>query len=574
VLALGVLGACAIVLPFVGLGTRVAWTELPTLLTSQAATRALGLSLRTCVIATVISVCLGVPLALLLARQWRGVRVGRVLAVLPMTMPPVVAGIALLATLGKRGLLGRTLSVMDVQISFTTTAVVIAQVFVAMPYLVVTLEAALRSRDTHVETIARTLGAGPWTLLTRITLPLVGPALARGTALALGRSLGEFGATIAFAGSKEGVTRTMPLAIYLERENDTATSLALAVVLIAMSFLIVGATNISWPELVRRLPHPSHPSRRAQMSSPRSTTASRPVPTAPRGLDLHVSFASAQRNVTADLEVGAGRTLALIGPNGSGKSTVCGVVAGLLDAENGHRLLLYDDAQTIYKKSGAGLGFTLSSVGIKAQGRTTILRLNYRNTKEIIGFAYLFAQNKMQPHESGEDGVPLVEPEAAGVNGISPYIKECPDWQGELDYLARCLDKWLKDRIPPQDIAVICYNKEQCNDVAKLLKQKGICHSLHYGGSKKAYNPHDNAVAVFTMHSSKGLEFQRVMLMGICTLKHKDANQEADNTRLLYVAMTRAQNYLMITLSGSGLYQSRLLDSYRQFKQLNGNNAD
>ena len=339
VLALGVLGACAIVLPFVGLGTRVAWTELPTLLTSQAATRALGLSLRTCVIATVISVCLGVPLALLLARQWRGVRVGRVLAVLPMTMPPVVAGIALLATLGKRGLLGRTLSVMDVQISFTTTAVVIAQVFVAMPYLVVTLEAALRSRDTHVETIARTLGAGPWTLLTRITLPLVGPALARGTALALGRSLGEFGATIAFAGSKEGVTRTMPLAIYLERENDTATSLALAVVLIAMSFLIVGATNISWPELVRRLPHPSHPSRRAQMSSPRSTTASRPVPTAPRGLDLHVSFASAQRNVTADLEVGAGRTLALIGPNGSGKSTVCGVVAGLLDADGGRVLL-------------------------------------------------------------------------------------------------------------------------------------------------------------------------------------------------------------------------------------------
>ena len=342
VLALGVLGACAIVLPFVGLGTRVAWTELPTLLTSQAATRALGLSLRTCAIATAISVCLGVPLALLLARQWRGVRVGRVLAVLPMTMPPVVAGIALLATLGKRGLLGRTLSVMDVQISFTTTAVVIAQVFVAMPYLVVTLEAALRSRDTHVEMIARTLGAGPWTLLTRITLPLVGPALARGTALALGRSLGEFGATIAFAGSKEGVTRTMPLAIYLERENDTATSLALAVVLIAMSFLIVGATNISWPELLRRLPHPSHPShpsRRARASSPRSTTASRPVPTAPRGLDLHVSFASAQRNVTADLEVGAGRTLALIGPNGSGKSTVCGVVAGLLDADGGRVLL-------------------------------------------------------------------------------------------------------------------------------------------------------------------------------------------------------------------------------------------
>ena len=348
-LALALLGACAIVLPFVGLGTRVSWTELPTLLMSDAATRALGLSLRTCLIATAISVVLGVPLALLLSRQWPGVRIGRILTVLPMTMPPVVAGIALLSTLGKRSMLGSTLEALGVQISFTTTAVVIAQVFVSMPYLVVSLEAALRSRDTHAETIARTLGAREWTVLTRITLPLVGPALVRGTALALGRSLGEFGATIAFAGSKEGVTRTMPLAIYLERESDTATSLALAVVLIAMSFIIVGATNVSWPSAVARLPRPPRRSGATPSDPARAGRTARPVRPArtgdvdgaeagrraPRGRDLHVSFASAVRDVDVDLEVGAGRTAALIGPNGSGKSTVCEVVAGLLDADGG-----------------------------------------------------------------------------------------------------------------------------------------------------------------------------------------------------------------------------------------------
>ncbi len=348
-LALALLGVCAIVLPFVGLGTRVSWTELPTLLMSDAATRALGLSLRTCLIATAISVVLGVPLALLFSRQWPGVRIGRVLTVLPMTMPPVVAGIALLSTLGKRSMLGSTLEALGVQISFTTTAVVIAQVFVSMPYLVVTLEAALRSRDTHAETIARTLGAREWTVLTRITLPLVGPALVRGTALALGRSLGEFGATIAFAGSKEGVTRTMPLAIYLERESDTATSLALAVVLIAMSFIIVGATNVSWPSAVARLPRPPHRGGATPSDPARAGRTARPVRPArtggvdgaeagrraPRGRDLHVAFASAVRAVDVALEVGAGRTAALIGPNGSGKSTVCEVVAGLLDADGG-----------------------------------------------------------------------------------------------------------------------------------------------------------------------------------------------------------------------------------------------
>ena len=352
VTALAVLGGCAIVLPLVGMGTRVSWGQLPQLLATPSAQAALWLSIRTCLSSTVICVVLGVPLALLLARSWPGVRIARILAVLPMTMPPVVAGIALLSTLGNRGLLGAHLKEWGVPIAFSTTAVVIAQVFVSMPFLAVTLEAALRSRDKRAEVTARSLGAGPWRVLAQVTLPLATPALARGTALALGRSLGEFGATIAFAGSKEGVTRTMPLAIYLEREKDTATSLALAAVLIGLSFFIVGATNIDWGRVATHL----LPRHRLQEHQDHDTAASEPrgaqvstqgggerLSESPRGggrgQDLQVAFELPQRDVVVDLEVEAGRTTALIGPNGSGKSTVCSVVAGLLDAENGQVVL-------------------------------------------------------------------------------------------------------------------------------------------------------------------------------------------------------------------------------------------
>ena len=352
VTALAVLGGCAIVLPLVGMGTRVSWGQLPQLLATPSAQAALWLSIRTCLSSTVVCVVLGVPLALLLARSWPGVRFARVLAILPMTMPPVVAGIALLATFGRRGVFGAYLEAWDTPIAFTTTAVVLAQVFVAMPYLVVTLEAALRSRDTHAETTARTLGAGPWRVLTQVTLPLAAPAMARGTALALGRSLGEFGATIAFAGSREGVTRTMPLAIYLEKESDTATALALAVVLIGLSFIIVGATTVDWSGLVGALltarqerdgqevvPTSVLTSDEESASSAGTASAKAPQESIGRGQDLHVAFELPGRDVVVNLKVEAGRTTALIGPNGSGKSTVCSVVAGLLDAENGSVVL-------------------------------------------------------------------------------------------------------------------------------------------------------------------------------------------------------------------------------------------
>lgn len=364
VLLAALLGACAVVLPFVGLGVRVSWADLPEVLASGSARLALALSLRTCLASTAIALTLGVPLALVLARQWPGVRLCRILIVLPMTMPPVVAGIALLATLGKRGLLGEQLNAMGLQISFSTAAVVVAQVYVSMPYLVVTLEAALRSRDAHPETIARTLGAGPWTVLSRVTLPLVGPALARGTALAAGRSLGEFGATIAFAGSKEGVTRTVPLVIYLEREAEPRTSLALAVVLIALSFLVVAATAVNWRALFgHRLGGFRSSGERSSLTRVDGAGSSTPrgaghggeaAREAGRGEALQVSFARQHRGITVDLSVGAGRVLALVGPNGSGKSTVCEVVCGLLRASNG-RVRLGDsllDAPGLFVPAG------------------------------------------------------------------------------------------------------------------------------------------------------------------------------------------------------------------------------
>lgn len=334
---LGIIAALAIVTPLIGVGLRVPWGQIPTLLGGESAQIALWLSLRTALISTLVSLILGVPLALALAHQWPGVGLARIVVVLPMTMPPVVAGIALLATFGRRGWLGPSLQEAGISIAFSTTAVVLAQVFVSMPFLVVTLEAALRSRDCQAERMARTLGAGSLTVLMRITLPLVAPALARGTALALGRALGDFGATLTFAGSLEGTTRTMPLAIYLERESDADTAMALAVVLVVTSALLVGLTALpggwiyhlrTWAErqLFKKLDAAG-----ASSSAPSSSAHIQPAyPTKP-GSSVELVAKLPERSIdNARLEVRPGQFLTLIGPNGCGKSTLCLMIAGLL----------------------------------------------------------------------------------------------------------------------------------------------------------------------------------------------------------------------------------------------------
>lgn len=233
-------GAAFVLLPLAAIVARVEWPEFLGLVSSESAQAALWLSLRTATVSTLACLVLGVPLALVLARtSFPGQGLLRSLVLLPLVLPPVVGGIALLYTFGRRGLLGETFDVLGVQVAFSTTAVVLAQTFVALPFLVVSLEGALRTGGERYEVVAASLGAGPTTVLRRVTLPLVLPGLASGAVLSFARALGEFGATITFAGSLQGVTRTLPLEIYLQRETDADAAVALSLLLVVVAVLVM-----------------------------------------------------------------------------------------------------------------------------------------------------------------------------------------------------------------------------------------------------------------------------------------------------------------------------------------------
>jgi molybdate transport system permease protein len=224
--------------------TRVNWAEFFPLITSESSVAALWLSLRTSIAATLLCIVFGIPMALVLARsRFPGQRLLRSLVLLPLVLPPVVGGIALLYTFGRRGLLGSTLQFLGIDIAFSTAAVIMAQTFVALPFLVLSLEGALRTVGTRFEAIGATLGARPTTVLRRITLPLVTPALISGAVLSFARALGEFGATLTFAGSLQGTTRTLPLEIYLQREVDPDAAVALSLVLIVVAVIVVGLAH-------------------------------------------------------------------------------------------------------------------------------------------------------------------------------------------------------------------------------------------------------------------------------------------------------------------------------------------
>jgi molybdate transport system permease protein len=242
------LGVLFLVLPLAGLVARAPWTTLPQRLTQPGVLTALRLSLQTATLATVVCLVLGVPLAWLLARaEFPGRRLLRALVTVPLVLPPVVGGVALLLVFGRNGLLGGWLdTTFGITLPFTTTGVVVAEAFVAMPFLVIAVEGALRGADARYEEAAATLGADRWTTFTHVTLPLVAPGIAAGAVLCWARALGEFGATITFAGNYPGQTQTMPLAVYLALETDLQAAIVLSLILLAVSVVILAALRDRW----------------------------------------------------------------------------------------------------------------------------------------------------------------------------------------------------------------------------------------------------------------------------------------------------------------------------------------
>ena len=345
---LGALALCFLFLPLAFMLGRVNWATLGATLATPEAAAALSLSMRTCVIALGVDLLLGVPAALVLSRSWRGVRAARILVALPLSLPPVVAGIALLAAFGRRSTLGALLSGAGLDIAFTTSAVVIAQVFVSLPFLIVTLESALRSREQGLDEMASSLGASPSRVFWQITLPTVLPGLGRGAALALARCLGEFGATLTFAGSMQGVTRTMPLQIYLARESDADLALALGVVLLGVAAAVVALTETPWGRLASLI-RSTRPGRAAAPESPSSEAPTALAGDAGDGADVRVAGTIAERGWNVDAELRPGLVTAVVGHNGAGKSTLAQVIAGTLRLDQGSARIgerVVDDAAT------------------------------------------------------------------------------------------------------------------------------------------------------------------------------------------------------------------------------------
>ena len=364
---LGGLALCFLTLPLAFMLGRVDWAALASTLATDEASSALALSLRTCGVALGVDLLLGVPAALLLSRSWRGVRAARILVALPLSLPPVVAGIALLSAFGRRSTLGALLTGAGIDIAFTTTAVVIAQVFVSLPFLIVTLESALRAREPGLDEMASSLGASPTRVFWQITLPTVLPGLGRGAALALARCLGEFGATLTFAGSMQGVTRTMPLQIYLARESDAALALALGVVLLGVAALVVALTETPWGHLAALVRSRLASTRPGLVRAHLPASGAGPGPTdeplSDRGghglvptdskttgsAPVHVDGCVHERGWAVDARLRPGLVTAVVGHNGAGKSTLAQVVAGALRLDSGSARIgerVVDDAAT------------------------------------------------------------------------------------------------------------------------------------------------------------------------------------------------------------------------------------
>jgi superfamily I DNA/RNA helicase len=234
------------------------------------------------------------------------------------------------------------------------------------------------------------------------------------------------------------------------------------------------------------------------------------------------------------------------------------LIVHMIDPETNSLLLLYDDAQSIYKKKKS-LDFTLSSVGIQARGRTTILKLNYRNTREILNFAFDFAKDYLQEKSADEDSFPLIKPEVGGNSGQKPVLKVLPTKLQELNFICACLQKWHKDGVPWSQMAVIYCEYTYGAELHRLLNRVGVPNAwLASSVAKRKYDPRLDQVLLITRQSSKGLEFPRVIVSGVGSLKD-EPESTPEEARLLYVAMTRAQEALLLTASSHNHYVERFM---------------
>lgn len=245
---LSLLGIGLFLLPLAGLLSRTPWRELPRLLASPVVAEALRLSVMTSIASSVIAALVGVPLAWLLARvEFPGRSLVRALVTLPMVLPPVVGGAALLFAFGRRGLVGEPIyTATGLLLPFSFWGVVVATTFVATPFLVITVEGALRNLDRRYEGAAASLGARPWTIVRRITLPMIGPSIGAGLALAWARAFGEFGATVTFAGNLQGRTQTLPLAVFVALESDRDVAVAISLLMVLVSLLVLFVLRDRW----------------------------------------------------------------------------------------------------------------------------------------------------------------------------------------------------------------------------------------------------------------------------------------------------------------------------------------
>ncbi len=371
-----------LVLPLAALVVRAPWATLGERLADPGIARALGLSLGSALGATALSLLLGVPLAFVLSRSAGRPpvvqRILRALVTVPLVLPPVIGGVALLLLLGRRGLVGGPLEALTgITIPFTTPAVVIAETFVAMPFLVLAVEGALRGADRRFEDAAATLGASRWTVLRRVTLPLVAPGIGAGAVLCFARALGEFGATLTFAGSFPGVTQTVPLS-GLPRAADGS-----------------GRRRRAEPRAARGVGgRAREPARPVGVGGAR-VSASAGLGTAAGGLDARVVVERAAFRLDVALAVPAGSPTAVVGPNGAGKSTLLRALAGLAPLTAGRVAL---DGRVLEDPGG-------SAARIPAEGR---------------GIGVVFQDHLLFPHLSALQNVAF----GPRAHGVAPAVAD------------------------------------------------------------------------------------------------------------------------------------------------------